>query len=275
MYHMKGKFLSTTLAATLAVFLCLGISLLQARAETPQSNRDDSESLRKALHELLPMFKTCASCTGEDNEDQIAKLEQKLDGLSKEEMASVARVFDVPRFITLVEKLKAETATSGGESVASPPLKSSIAPPSYEFGCSPPRRPSAMTLLGFILVISTMEEAENSSAIICETGASIPLEGIATPACVASLFIESVAIIGRTTLTAFLNCIASIDSAEIQASWRNTVNIHDDLTTFSEMISQRFQALEQNVNDINSQLQKTLAIMRTKQGKGQGVSCGD
>jgi hypothetical protein len=247
MYHMKGKFLSTTLAATLAVFLCLGISLLQARAETPQSNRDDSESLRKALHELLPMFKTCASCTGEDNEDQIAKLEQKLDGLSKEEMASVARVFDVPRFITLVEKLKAETATSGGESVASPPLKSSIAPPSYEFGCSPPRRPSAMTLLGFI----------------------------ATPACVASLFIESVAIIGRTTLTAFLNCIASIDSAEIQASWRNTANIHDDLTTFSEMISQRFQALEQNVNDINSQLQKTLAIMRTKQGKGQGVSCGD
>jgi len=275
MYHMKGKFLSTTLAATLAAFLCFGSSLLQARAETPQSNRNDSESLRKALHELLPMFKTCASCSGEDNEDQIAKLEQKLDGLSKEEMASVARVFDVPRFITLVEKLKAATATSGGESVASPPLKSSIAPPNYEFGCSPPRRPSAMTLLSFILVISTMEEAENSSAIICQTGASIPLEGIATPACVASLFVESVAIVGRTTLAAFLNCIASIDSAEIQASWRNTVNIHDDLIIFSEMISQRFQALEQNVNDINSQLQKTLAIMSTKQGKGQGVSCGD
>lgn len=277
MYHMKGKFFSITLAA----ILCLGISMLQARAETPQSKRDDSEDLRKALHELLPMLKTCASCNKEDNADQIAKLEQRLDGLSKEELASVARAFDVPRFSTLVEKLKADTAASGekadtatsrGESVALAPVKSPLAPPNYEFGCSPPRRPSAMTVLGFILVINALEEAENASAILCVTGTPIPFEGIATPACVAALFVDSVAIVGRATLAAFLTCVASIDSAEIEATWKNTVNIHDDLGAHDEKINQRLDAIEQSINDVDSQLQKILDLLcapQVKQSTGE------
>jgi hypothetical protein len=275
MYHIKKELLSITLAA----FLCLGSFLLQAKAETPQSKRDDAETLRKALHEFLPMLKTCASCGNEDNTDQIAKLEQKLDGLSKEELAAVTRAFDVPRFTDLVEKLKARIATSEEAGMALAPLKSPLEPPNYENGCSPPRRPSAMTLLSLLLVISVMEEAENASAIICETGASIPLEGIGTPACIASLFVESVAILTRFTVAAFLNCIASIDSAEIEASWKNSVNIHSDITTSGKMTDQRLNTIEQKLNSIGVQLQKVLdnsATTTTPQGKkDQGVSSRD
>jgi len=284
MFHMKGKFLSITLAA----LLCLGSSLLQARAETPQFKHDDSEDLRadsenfrKALHELLPMFKTCVSCGREDNEEQIAKLEKKLDGLSKEELASVARSFDVPRFISLVEKLKtdtaasgekADTATSKGESVALAPLKSPPEPPGYEDICSPPRK-SARGYIGFILVVGALEEAENAAFILCETGAPIPFEGIATPACIAALFVESVAILGRSTLSAFLICEASIDSAEIEAGWKNTTNIHNDLETYNEKINQRLDTIEESINDINSQLQKILDLLYTPQVKQSTGDC--
>ena len=264
MYHMKGKFFSVSLA----VLLCLGGSLLQAGAETPQSKRDDAESLRKSLHEFLPMLKTCASCNREDNEEQIARLEQKLDGLNKEELASVARAFDVPRFISLVEKLKTETAASGGKSVSLAPQKSPLEPPNYENICPPPRSPNSRVILSFVAIIAVMEEAENASSIICETGASIPFEGIGTPACVGALFVESVAIITRATLTAFLTCIASIDSAEIEAAWKNTVNINDDLTASSEKTDQKFNAIEQRLDAMNNQMQKILDILCMPQEKG-------
>ncbi|MEW6378481.1 MAG: hypothetical protein AB1611_02605 [bacterium] len=254
MYRRKGKIVSLMLT----VFICFGGSLLQARAEIPQTRRDDAQTIQKALHDLLTIFKTYTPCgIDSDHAMQIGKLEERLDRLSREELADVVRAFDVQRFATIVEKLKADIATSES-AVQNKPVTSTLDPPNYEFICPPPRRPHSIVLIGFILAIAALEQAENASAILCEVGALIPVEGINTPACVAALFVESVAIVSRATLSIFLTCIASIDSAEIEAGWKNTVHIHNHLAASSEKIDQKFNALEQKLNGIGAQLQKIL-----------------
>jgi|GEM_PF-5167597 len=257
MLDPKRKFVFYVLL-TVSICLTRGFLLQQARAETVKSSRDGEEKLHKALHELLTIFKTYTPCeTDTDYAAQIEKLEQRLDKLNREELANLTRSFDVTRFVALVEKLKARITQMKGEE-GHEPVRSPLEPPNYEDICPPPRVPSTV-LIGFILVVAALEEAENTSAIVCETGNALPIEGINTPACVAALFAESLAIVGRTALALFVTCSDSIDSAEIEAGWKNTVNIHEDLAAYSEKIGQRLNAVEQKLNAISIQLQKILS----------------
>ena len=260
MRQKKSKFLSVFLALA----ICAGSSLYQPQVARAQATFVHPEDVRGALRDLAATLGKLAPA-GSDAANRMAQVQQQIDQFTFEEVNALAQAFDGPRLLAAVEGLKSAVAAqeeafraAQGAIVPQAALIPTLDPPPFDPACGSSRTPSALVLLGLVLARELLELAVVPAVLACDA-----LQNVEPISCGIAGVAQELVIGAQFVLDIFEVCSDSIDSAEINAAWKNTVVIHSDLVTHDADIKAR-------LNQIDAVLQEIIRLLITPQGRRPG-----
>lgn len=274
MHREKRKFLSVILVLA----ICAGSSLYQPQVARAQETFVHPEDVRGALRDLAATLGKLAPA-GSDAANRMAQVQQQLDQFTFEEVNALAQAFDGPRLLAAVEGLKSAVAAqeeafraAQGAIVPRLALIPTLDPPNYEAACGSLRTPSAGVLSGLLLAREVLELAAVAAVLACDA-----LQNVEPISCGISGAAQALVIGAQFVLDLFEVCFDSIDSAEIEAAWKNTEVIHSDLvthdshlTTHDNNLAAHDADIKARLNQIDAVLQEIIRLLITPQGRRPG-----
>lgn len=274
MRQKKSKFLSVFLALA----ICAGSSLYQPQVARAQATFVHPEDIRGALRNLAATLGKLAPA-GSDAANRMAQVQQQIDQFTFEEVNALAQAYDGPRLLAAVEVLKSAVAAqeeafraAQGAIVPQAALIPTLDSPNYDPACGSVRTPSALVLFGLLLAREVLEDAAVVAVLACDA-----LQNVEPISCGISAAAQVLVIGAQVVLDLFEVCSDSIDSAEIEAAWKNTKVIHSDLathdshlTTHDNNLAAHDADIKARLNQIDAVLQEIIRLLITPQGRRPG-----
>ena len=170
---------------------------------------------------------------------QLTDLREQIENLPYEAVEVLATATDHPRLLEALELLEAsasdETASLGVAPKAvgpEPAFLSALNPPAYSFVCPAPWSNSDI-LFGLKAGLVVLKASDITANFLCETLVVVAAGGGGTnaPGCIAAGISAGLVLAAETVIDVFDFCDGDIDSAEIEAAWKNTITVHGDLVT--------------------------------------------
>lgn len=257
----------------LALALAVPLILCAGRPANAQATGSDVVSFQTSLQNLAQWLNQQTANTPQQT--LVNQLQQRIDGLTSDQITAVANTFNIPAFNNVVTTLTTNTPALLPLPTTDPPAN--LSPPDYGVcvptmsfsvsGVGSPGNPG-----GFPLAINgpvpsnAVSIAILDAAIIIAKDAAIVADkfcdhidviaggGTSLPQCLVAMVVDLIAANLEAEKESLTFCDSNVTAAQVQAGWTNTQIIDEDLFRHDNNVAAHLNQIDSHLTLIDSEV---------------------